>query len=165
MPYGIDPKGFFISFCFSMCHMSLFPSFSLVPITIHIHTSQVCPKLLCCCKLIPFCCLLVLTVRVTIFSFCVDTLTSNTPPLILLYDTALRFILNILLLCLVVFRTTKQSVELYKATKLWQPNRYLQQFAADGIFYFLMYVPLNICSKTNYIYLWISEFFVTTSPI
>ena len=113
--------------------------------TIRIRTSQVCFELLCCCKLILF--FLVLTAQVAVFSFCVGSPTSNTPPLTHLYDDILRFILNILLLCLVVFRATKQTVDLYKATKLWQLNRFLQQLAADGIFYFLMYVPLNICPK------------------
>ena len=165
MPYGIYPKGFFISFCFFMCHMSLFPLSSLVSMTMHIHTSQVCLELLYCCKLIPFCCFLVSTARVTVFSFCVALPISNVPQLAHLFADIPRYILDILLLGLVVFRTTKQSVELYKATKQWQPNRYLQQLATDGIFYFLMYVPLNICPKTNYIHLWVSEIFVTTSPI
>ena len=29
---------------------------------------------------------------------------------------------------------------MYKATKEWQPNRYMQLFARDGILYFLVYV-------------------------
>ena len=29
---------------------------------------------------------------------------------------------------------------MYKATKQWQPNHYMQLFAKDGIFYFIVYV-------------------------
>ena len=31
---------------------------------------------------------------------------------------------------------------MYKATKRWQPNKYLQQLVTDGIIYFLVYVFL-----------------------
>ncbi|KAF8119702.1 hypothetical protein EV363DRAFT_1196235 [Boletus edulis] len=41
-----------------------------------------------------------------------------------------------------VFQAVKQSVELYKATKQWQPNRYVQQLVSDGITYFALYVPI-----------------------
>ncbi|KAN0080150.1 hypothetical protein V8E55_009716 [Tylopilus felleus] len=34
----------------------------------------------------------------------------------------------------------KQSVNMYKATKLWQPNRYMQQLVTDGTIYFLAYI-------------------------
>ncbi|KAF8122318.1 hypothetical protein EV363DRAFT_1555387 [Boletus edulis] len=47
------------------------------------------------------------------------------------------------LLVFAVFQTVKQSVELYKATKQWQPNRYVQQLVSDGILYFALYVPIS----------------------
>ena len=64
----------------------------------------------------------------------------NTPSLIHLYDTILRFILAVALLLLAVMQTLKQSIRMYNATKQWQPNRYMQQLVQDGIFYFLVYV-------------------------
>ena len=47
-----------------------------------------------------------------------------------------------MLLTLAVFSTLKVSVLLYKATKQWRPNHYMQQFVKDGILYFLVYVLL-----------------------
>ena len=36
---------------------------------------------------------------------------------------------------------------MYKATKKWQPNQYMQLFVKDGILYFLSYVsPLSFIS-------------------
>jgi hypothetical protein len=45
-----------------------------------------------------------------------------------------------MLLILAVISSLKESVVTYKATKQWQPNRYMQQFVKDGILYFLAYV-------------------------
>ena len=39
---------------------------------------------------------------------------------------------------------------MYKATKQWQPNRYMQQFVRDGIIYFLMYVTPFPSSPTHW---------------
>ena len=44
----------------------------------------------------------------------------------------------------------KESVEMYEATKQWQPNRYMQQFVRDGIIYFLMYVTPFPPSPTHW---------------
>ena len=54
----------------------------------------------------------------------------------------LQFILSVALLCFAVIQVLKQSFEMYKATKQWQPNKYLQQLVTDGFIYFLVYVFL-----------------------
>ena len=45
-----------------------------------------------------------------------------------------------MLLILALVRTVKGSVGMYKATKQWQPNRYMKLLAKDGILYFFVYV-------------------------
>jgi hypothetical protein len=45
-----------------------------------------------------------------------------------------------MLLILALMSTLKESVAMYKATKQWQPNHYIQLFAKDGILYFVAYV-------------------------
>ena len=80
--------------------------------------------------------------------------------------TALRTVLGIMILILAVISALKESVAMYKATKQWQPNCYMQLFAKDGILYFLVYVfpfpflsvpfifpPIllsSTCKKTNH---------------
>ena len=73
------------------------------------------------------------------FSFCNFSLT-NASSHLLLGITALRIVLSVMLLVLAIFSTLKESVAVYKATKQWQPNHYMQLFAKDGIFYFIVYV-------------------------
>ena len=62
-----------------------------------------------------------------------------------LYGRILLIVLGATLLVLTVFQTVKQSVAMYKATKKWQPNRYMQQLVRDGALYFIVYVfpPLS----------------------
>ena len=57
-----------------------------------------------------------------------------------MFDGCLQFVLSVMLLILAVIQTFKQSVQMYRATKQWQPNQYMQQLTADGILYFLVYV-------------------------
>ena len=45
-----------------------------------------------------------------------------------------------MLLILAVISSLKESVVMYKATKWWWPNCYMQQFMNNGILYFLAYV-------------------------
>ena len=73
------------------------------------------------------------------FSYC-DYSYSDDPSHLLLGITALQIVLSVMLLILAVISVVKQSVLLYKATKQWQPNCYMQQFVKDGILYFLVYV-------------------------
>ena len=60
---------------------------------------------------------------------------------------AFRLVLGAMLLILAVTSTLQESVMMYKATKKWQPNHYMQLFVRDGIVYFLAYVfPLSFLS-------------------
>ena len=62
-----------------------------------------------------------------------------------MYAATPRFIVGAALLALAVIRTVTQSVNMYKAAKQWQPNRYMQQLVRDGALYVLVYVaPLSI---------------------
>ena len=53
---------------------------------------------------------------------------------------ALRIVFSFMLLILAIISALKESVVMYKATGLWQPNHYMQLFVKDGILYFLAYV-------------------------
>lgn len=87
-----------------------------------------------------------------------------------MYQVIPRFTLGAMLLILAVTQTLKQSVTMYKATKQWQLNRYMEQFMKDGVLYFLVYVsvspslsflfvivpfphhlPLECCTKTDHL--------------
>ncbi|KAH0834771.1 hypothetical protein J3R83DRAFT_10369, partial [Lanmaoa asiatica] len=74
-------------------------------------------------------------------SFCNSSL--NTSSLINVYGVLPRLVLSATLLVLAVIQTLKQSVEMYKTTKKWQLNQYMQQLVRDGIIYFLMNMLLN----------------------
>ena len=79
--------------------------------------------------------------------------TSNATLQLLWGITSLRVVLGIMLLILAVISTLKESVVMYKATKQWQPNHYIQLFAKDGIFYFLVYVSLFPFLSVPFIFL------------
>ena len=91
-------------------------------------------------------CSLVTVVQVTIdVAFCnisdEPSLTWSNALLQLLWGlTAFRLVLGVMLLILAVISTLKDSVVMYKATKQWQPNHYMQLLTKDGILYFLVYV-------------------------
>ena len=76
----------------------------------------------------------VMVVQVIDFSFCSISF-RNAPSL-----TAHRFVLSVILIILAATSTLKESIVMYKATKQWQPNQYMQLFMKDGILYFLVYV-------------------------
>lgn len=59
-----------------------------------------------------------------------------------MYDAVPRFVLAVVLFILAVIQTVKQSVQMYRATKQWQPNKYMQLLARDGVSYFIMYVSI-----------------------
>ena len=88
------------------------------------------------CRLPPFS--PVTVVQVMDFSFC--SILRDTPSSLLLGTTALRSGFSVMLFILAVIPTLKESLVLYRATKRWQPNRYMQQLVKDGFFYFLAYV-------------------------
>jgi len=73
----------------------------------------------------------------------------NVPILLGVYCAVPRFLVSAMLLILVVARTLKESVDMYKATKQWQLNRYLNMFLRDGIFYFLVNTVYNILVTVN----------------
>jgi hypothetical protein len=92
------------------------------------------------CLLLPF--PLVTVVQVIDLSFCNISL-SNVSLQTLWGVTALRIILGVMLLILAVIPTLKGAVLMYKATKQWEPNHYMQLFVKDGILYFIVYVCLS----------------------
>jgi len=57
-----------------------------------------------------------------------------------LSTTIPRVTLGVTLLILALISTLKQLVEMYRATKQWQPNKYMQLLMREGILYFLVYV-------------------------
>ncbi|KAN0093036.1 hypothetical protein V8E55_003820 [Tylopilus felleus] len=87
------------------------------------------------------------TAQVGNFNTCA-TIANNTPPTLAtqLVDPSLRFVLSVVLFMLAVIQTIKQSVGMFKATKQWKPNKYMQQLVTDGFLYFLVYLFLNIGS-------------------
>ncbi|KAF8452892.1 hypothetical protein L210DRAFT_3519916 [Boletus edulis BED1] len=77
------------------------------------------------------------------FSFCGFSFI-NTPMTLRVYRAVPRLVLSGALVILAVFQTLKQSFEMYKATKQWQPNRYMQKLVADGILYFFVNVLYQV---------------------
>ncbi|KAF8428938.1 hypothetical protein L210DRAFT_3563812 [Boletus edulis BED1] len=65
------------------------------------------------------------------------------------YYLATRLALSALLAILAVFQALKQSLEMYKATKQWQPNRYMQKLVKDGILYFIVNVLFQTIDLLN----------------
>ena len=64
----------------------------------------------------------------------------NVPPNLTIYFMIPRFVLSAVLFILALTQTLKESVTMYKATKQWQPNRYMMLLVKDGIIYFFTYV-------------------------
>ena len=64
----------------------------------------------------------------------------NAPPNLTIYFMIPRFVLSAVLFILALTQTLKQSVAMYKATKQWQPNRYMMLLVQHGIIYFFTYV-------------------------
>ena len=93
------------------------------------------------CPSLPATLLPVETIHVVDFSFCNNSL-SDTASMFAVYEEIPRFILSAILLILAITQTLRQSVNMYKATKQWQPNRYMQRLVRDGILYFLVYVSV-----------------------
>ena len=78
-------------------------------------------------------------VQVANFSVCKSSINKLTA-LIHFYASIPRFVLGVILLILAVIPALKESVDIYKVTKRWQSNQYMQRVMRDGIIYFLMYV-------------------------
>ena len=64
----------------------------------------------------------------------------NVPPNLTICFMIPRLVLSVVLFILALTRTLKESVTMYKATKQWQPNRYMRLLMKDGIIYFFTYV-------------------------
>ncbi|KAF8446340.1 hypothetical protein L210DRAFT_2971433 [Boletus edulis BED1] len=77
------------------------------------------------------------------FSFCISSFI-NTPVTLPVYRAVPQLVLSAALVILAVSQTLKQSFEMYKATKQWQPNRYMQKLVRDGILYFFVNVLYQI---------------------
>ena len=84
----------------------------------------------------------VTTVQVLDFSFC-NTSHNHTSLIAAVYASMPQFVLSAILLVLAVTQTLKESINMYKATKQWQPNRYMGQLVKDGIMYFLVCVLVS----------------------
>ncbi|KAF8416684.1 hypothetical protein L210DRAFT_2520132 [Boletus edulis BED1] len=83
------------------------------------------------------------------FTFCATSLT-NVPLVFNMLKLVPRLALAAVLVILAVTQTLRQSVGMYKATKQWQLNRYMQLLVRDGIFYFVMNVLFQIASTLNF---------------
>jgi hypothetical protein len=83
---------------------------------------------------------LVSVARVLDIPFC--TFSDNISPILNLYLSIPRFSLSFTLLVLSVISTLKESIQMYRETRQWKPNRYLQMIVKDGTIYFLGYVRL-----------------------
>ncbi|KAI9462730.1 hypothetical protein HD554DRAFT_2175860 [Boletus coccyginus] len=81
----------------------------------------------------------VTVIQVLDFSVC-DASFGNGASIAYLYTTIPRVTLSVTLLILALIITLKESVDMYRETKQWQPNRYMKQLMKDQIIYFLVYV-------------------------
>ena len=68
---------------------------------------------------------------------------SKIPSPLLLGLAIPRLALGITLFILAAIPTLKESIEMYKATQIWQPNQYMQRLMRDGVLYFFVYVTLS----------------------
>ena len=80
----------------------------------------------------------VTVLRVLDFSFCYYS--GDTAPYLAIYVTIPRQILGVVLFILPVTQALRESIHMYKATKHWQPNKYMALLARDGILDFFLYV-------------------------
>lgn len=83
-------------------------------------------------------------VRLVNFSFCAIS-TSKIVAKLDIYGRIPPLVLCTTLLVLATIQTLKEAVMMYKATKHWQPNQYMQHLVRDGVLYFLVYVSLSPC--------------------
>ncbi|KAF8126691.1 hypothetical protein EV363DRAFT_1347117 [Boletus edulis] len=87
-------------------------------------------------------------VQIVDFSFCNDS-SANFPRILNALIVVPRLVLSSTLMILAAFQTLKQSVAMYKATKQWKPNHYMQQLVGDGILYFLVNVLFQVNDVIN----------------
>ena len=75
-------------------------------------------------------------IQIPNFSVCEYSV--DTGPYLDIYSTIPRQVLAVLLFILAVAQTSKEAFLVYRATKRWQPNRYMALIARDGIIYFFL---------------------------
>ncbi|KAI9571040.1 hypothetical protein HD554DRAFT_2327130 [Boletus coccyginus] len=81
---------------------------------------------------------------VQVLDFSVCSASFNGPSTLYLYTTIPGVTLGVALFNLALFKTLKQSVQMYRATKQWQPNKYMQLLLREGFFYFFVYTLTTI---------------------
>ena len=54
-----------------------------------------------------------------------------------------RIVLGAAMCVLVTIEFARQSFQFYRATKVWQPNRYMKLLLKQGLLYFFVYVPVS----------------------
>lgn len=79
----------------------------------------------------------VITVQVLHFSFCAERPGSSIWAAV---NDSLEFTLAAVMFLLVAARFLRESFQMYKITRRWQPGRYTKLFAREGMLYFLAYV-------------------------
>ncbi|KAF8843543.1 hypothetical protein BDN67DRAFT_964367 [Paxillus ammoniavirescens] len=83
----------------------------------------------------------VTTTEAAVFTFCVATY--DTTSLFGTYTAIPRLILGVILCTLAVAQFVRQSLDMYKAIKQWQPNRYLELLTRESVLYFIAYLVYN----------------------
>jgi len=76
------------------------------------------------------------------YSVCQETLTVIGPDM--KYIVIQPTVFYVLLLTLALVPTAKQSIAMYKATKQWQPNRYMSLIVREGVFYLFLNMINNL---------------------
>lgn len=79
------------------------------------------------------------------FNFSLCVLQPGSPALTEAID-GLQMALGALMCLLVVTRFIRESLQMYKLTKSFQPSRYMNLFVREGVFYFLAYVHVRVSS-------------------
>ncbi|KAN0097473.1 hypothetical protein V8E55_001919 [Tylopilus felleus] len=79
------------------------------------------------------------TLQALNLSVCVQVANSTPLEMAVRWFVAIpQLLLSVALLVLAVIQTWKQSVDMYKATKQWTPNKYMQHLMKDESLYFLI---------------------------
>ena len=80
------------------------------------------------------------TAQVLDFSFCVQ---QNTSPILELLVDGAQITLGALMCLLVALKFIREAHQVYKATKRFRLNRYMNLLFREGMIYFLVYVQVS----------------------
>ena len=80
------------------------------------------------------------TVQILHISFCE---LEPTMPIWTQVATIVQMTHGVAICVLALVQFVKQSLQMYRATKQWQLNRYMNFLVSQGILYFLVYVPIS----------------------